>query len=86
MGIGGLVSVSAGGGGVPGAQKDSERQAELDALRESFHAELARKAARIAQLEQHVDEVTRNFRSTLSWRVTAPLRAAARIARAVRRP
>ncbi|MGH2962697.1 MAG: hypothetical protein ACRDL3_10985 [Solirubrobacterales bacterium] len=64
----------------------SEKEAELDALRESFHDELARKAARIAQLEQHVDEVGRNYRSTLSWRITAPLRAAARIARSARRP
>jgi hypothetical protein len=71
--------------GVGGVVSDSDRQAELDALRESFHAELGRKAARIAQLEQHADEVARNFRATLSWRITAPLRAAARVARAARR-
>jgi hypothetical protein len=59
--------------------------AELNAVRESFQAELERKAARIAQLEQLVDEVGRNYRATLSWRITAPLRAAGRISRAFRR-
>ena len=43
-------------------------QAELDALRESFHGELERKAARIAQLEQLVDETHLRYRSTLSWK------------------
>lgn len=66
-------------------ETETERQAELDALRESFHDELGRKAARIAQLEQHADQVARNFRATLSWRVTAPLRAGARVLRAMRR-
>jgi hypothetical protein len=61
-------------------------QAELDALRESFHGELERKAARIAQLEQLVDETHLRYRSTLSWKLTAPLRAVGRIGRALRRP
>jgi hypothetical protein len=65
---------------------DAERDAELNAVRESFHAELGRKAARIAQLEQLVDETTRSYRATLSWRVTAPLRAVGRLRRAIRRP
>lgn len=65
---------------------DSDRDAELNAIRESFHAELGRKAARIAQLEQLVDETVRGYRSTLSWRLTAPLRALGRAARAIRRP
>jgi hypothetical protein len=64
---------------------ESEREAELNALRESFHDELGRKAARIAQLEKLVDETARNYRSTLSWRVTMPLRAAGRILRLARR-
>jgi hypothetical protein len=68
-----------------GTGTDPETQAELNAVRETFHEELARKAARIAQLEQLVDEVHRSYRSTLSWRVTAPLRAARRISRALRR-
>ena len=63
-----------------------DTQAELDALRESFRGELERKAARIAQLEQLVDETHLRYRSTLSWKLTAPLRAVGRIGRAVRRP
>jgi hypothetical protein len=59
--------------------------AKLDAVRESFQAELERKAARIAQLEQLLDETVRGYRSTLSWRVTAPLRGARRLSRSVRR-
>ena len=64
---------------------DRDTQAELDALRESFQAELERKAARIAQLEQLVDETHLGYRSTTSWKLTAPLRAAGRIRRALRR-
>lgn len=67
-------------------RRRSDTEAELNALRESFHAELGRKAARIAQLEELVDETARGYRSTLSWRVTAPLRAARRLTRALRRP
>jgi hypothetical protein len=63
--------------------KDTE--AELDALRESFQGELERKAARIAQLEMLIHEVDSNYRATLSWRVTAPLRAVGRLSRALRR-
>jgi len=64
---------------------DRDGHAELDALRESFQAELERKAARIAQLEQLVDETHLGYRSTLSWKLTAPLRAVGRIRRALRR-
>jgi hypothetical protein len=64
---------------------DEPRQAELDALRESFQGELERKAARIAQLERLVHEVDRRYRATLSWRATAPLRAVGRLSRALRR-
>jgi hypothetical protein len=62
-----------------------ETQAEVDAVRESFEGELERKAARIAQLEQLVDETHLRYRSTMSWKVTAPLRAVGRIGRALRR-
>jgi hypothetical protein len=64
---------------------DRHTEAELDALRESFQGELDRKAARIAQLERLIHEVDRNYRTTLSWRVTAPLRAVGRLSRAFRR-
>jgi hypothetical protein len=82
MGVGGLVSAPRS---ETGAREEAASRAELDALRESFHAELARKAARIAELEQLVHETGNNYRATLSWRITAPLRAASRIARALRR-
>jgi hypothetical protein len=62
-----------------------QSRAELDALRESFQAELERKAARIAQLEKLIHEVDQDYRATMSWRITAPLRAAGRLSRALRR-
>ena len=64
---------------------EEPRQADLDALRESFQAELERKAARIAQLERLAHEVDQGYRATMSWRVTAPLRAVGRLSRALRR-
>jgi SAM-dependent methyltransferase len=67
------------------AEMEAMRRSELDALRESFHGELARKAVRIAQAEKATEEVAHNFESTLSWRVTKPLRAVRRIAQSVRR-
>jgi pantothenate kinase-related protein Tda10 len=85
VGGGGLVRARGGRAEASGADTASDREAELNALRESFHAELARKAARIAELEQLVEETARNYRTTLSWRVTAPLRAARRVTRAMRR-
>ena len=68
---------------VAGTNRDT--QAEIAALRESFQAELERKAARIAQLEQLVDETHLVYRSTLSWKLTAPVRAVGRIRGALRR-
>ncbi|HSJ16872.1 MAG TPA: hypothetical protein VK920_02115 [Solirubrobacterales bacterium] len=64
---------------------DRETQAELDAVRESFQGELERKAARIAQLEKLIHEVDHGYRATLSWRITAPLRAIGRLSRTLRR-
>ena len=66
-------------------EMNRDGQAELDALRESFQGELERKAARIAQLEGLIHELDQDYRATLSWRVTAPLRAAGRLSRALRR-
>jgi hypothetical protein len=57
----------------------------VDELRESFHSELGRKSARIAHLEQLVHETDSGYRATLSWRATAPLRAAGKLARSARR-
>jgi len=69
----------------PADGMDRDERAELDAVRESFQGELERKAARIAQLEGLIHEVDQDYRSTLSWRVTAPLRAVGRLSRALRR-
>ena len=64
---------------------DPEHTRALNEIRESFHQELERKSARIAQLEQLVHEIDSNYRATLSWRATGPLRAAGRLARSARR-
>jgi hypothetical protein len=64
---------------------EEDHSRELDEIRESFHEELARKSARIAELEQLVHEINSNYRATLSWRATGPLRAAGRLARSARR-
>ena len=61
-----------------------ELRRELDETRESFHEELGRKSARIAQLEQLVHQIDSNYRATLSWRATGPLRAVRRLARSAR--
>jgi hypothetical protein len=47
---------------------------ELDAQREEFSRELARKAYTIAKLEQELLEVRRTYETSLSWRLTSPLR------------
>lgn len=66
------------GTGAPAASRG-----ELDALRESFHAELGRKSARIAQLERAAQAAGRG--STLRRRVGRSLREArGRISRARR--
>jgi SAM-dependent methyltransferase len=64
---------------------DAERAAELNALRESFQAELERKSVRIARAQKATEEAVHNFKSTLSWRVTKPLRALREASRSVRR-
>lgn len=47
---------------------------ELNAQREEFSRELARKAYTIAKLEQELVEVRQTFERSLSWRLTSPLR------------
>lgn len=47
---------------------------ELDAQREEFGRELARKAYTIAKLEQDLLEVRKVYETSLSWRLTSPLR------------
>lgn len=52
---------------------------ELDAQREEFGRELARKEYRIAKLEQDLREVRLIFETSLSWRLTEPLRLLKRL-------
>jgi septal ring factor EnvC (AmiA/AmiB activator) len=60
-------------------------QSELDGQRERFDRELMRKAYRIADLEQRIEEIAAqqalNYESSLSWRITKPLRIGKRLAR-----
>jgi hypothetical protein len=53
---------------------DGSESRELDALREQFHRELMRKSMRIAELELELGRTRREYESSLSWRLTSPLR------------
>lgn len=55
---------------------EARHRAELDAQREEFHRELSRRAFRIGELEQEMIEVAQTYESSLSWRLTRPVRAA----------
>lgn len=54
---------------------EARHQAELDAQREEFHREIGRRAFRIGELEEQVIEVARTYESSLSWRLTRPVRS-----------
>lgn len=56
------------------AETDAASSARLDAVREQFHRELMRKSMRIAELELELGRTRREYESSLSWRLTAPLR------------
>ncbi len=70
------------------AALEAGHRREIDRLRESFHRELMRKALRIAELEPDTattpaswaiaERVASSYEATLSWRLTAPIRAAKR--------
>jgi SAM-dependent methyltransferase len=66
-------------------QADAARRAELNALRESFRAELERKSVQVARAQKATEQAVHNFKSTLSWRVTRPLRALRRAYLSLRR-
>lgn len=55
---------------------EARHRAELDTQREEFHRELSRRAFRIGELEQEMIEVAQTYESSLSWRLTRPVRAA----------
>jgi|GEM_PF-1089353 len=58
------------------SEVEARHRAELDAQREEFHRELSRRALRIGELEQEMIEVAQTYESSLSWRLTRPVRAA----------
>lgn len=58
------------------SEVEARHRAELDAQREEFHRELSRRALRIGELEQEMIEVAQTYESSLSWRLTAPVRGA----------
>jgi hypothetical protein len=55
---------------------EARHRAELDAQREEFHRELSRRAFRIGELEEQVIEVAQTYETSLSWRLTKPVRSA----------
>lgn len=64
---------------------EARHRAELDAQREEFHRELGRRAFRIGELEEQVIEVAKTYESSLSWRLTRPVRAAKTLLAKLRR-
>lgn len=58
------------------SEVEAGHRAELDAQREEFHRELSRRAFRIGELEQEMIEVAQTYETSLSWRLTRPVRAA----------
>jgi hypothetical protein len=64
---------------------EARHRAELDAQREEFHRELGRRAFRIGELEEEVHKVAQTYESSLSWRITRPVRAAKTVLAKLRR-
>jgi hypothetical protein len=58
------------------AEIESRYRAELDAQREELQRELSRKAFRIAELEEDMYKAAKIYESSISWRITKPVRAA----------
>jgi CelD/BcsL family acetyltransferase involved in cellulose biosynthesis len=55
-------------------EMDAHLRRELDAQREELDRELVRRAYRIGELELILQQQGREYESSLSWRVTKPLR------------
>lgn len=64
---------------------EARHRAELDAQREEFHRELGRRAFRIGELEEEVHKVAQTYESSLSWRLTRPVRSAKTVLAKLRR-
>ena len=66
-------------------EAEARHQAELDAQREEFHRELSRRAFRIGELEEEVHKVAQTYETSLSWRITKPVRSAKTVLAKLRR-
>lgn len=64
---------------------EAKHQAELDAQREEFHRELSRRAFRIGELEEEVHKVAQTYETSLSWRITRPVRSVKTVLAKLRR-
>ena len=66
-------------------EREARHRAELDAQREEFHRELSRRAFRIGELEEEVHKVAQTYETSLSWRITRPVRSAKTVLAKLRR-
>lgn len=63
---------------------EARHRAELDAQREEFHREIGRRAFRIGELEEEVHMVVQTYETSLSWRLSAPVRGVGALLRKLR--
>jgi hypothetical protein len=56
------------------SKANDDCEAALERQREQFHRELMRKSLRIAELELEIKHTRAEYESSLSWRLTRPLR------------
>jgi hypothetical protein len=57
------------------SEVEARHRAELDAQREEFHRELGRRAFRIGELEEKMIELAQTYETSLSWRLSRPVRS-----------
>jgi hypothetical protein len=67
------------------SKESDDLKAALDAQREEFHRELGRRAFRIGELEEELIRVGEIYESSLSWRITRPVRSAKTLLAKLRR-
>jgi hypothetical protein len=57
------------------SEVEARHRAALDFQREEFHRELGRRAFRIGELEEKMIELAQTYETSLSWRLTRPVRS-----------